>query len=108
MSRKPQAAAIHEFQSNHLHAALDFLKRTRSELSTLRKCRVYSDRLQAFDVNGAFFEVRGIGYGDSEIVPLLKSINAVFRPEQIHAAIQAPYKEFKTGRRHPWAEDRVM
>lgn len=108
MPSEPPAAAIHEYEAVNLQAALDFLKRTRSELSTLRKYRVWTDRLQAFDVNGKFFEIDGVGYSDPDIVPLLVSINAVFKPEQIHRPIQAPYKEFKTGRRHPWAEDRVM
>ena len=94
--------------TGELGRALEFFKRTRSELSTLRKCRVWTDRIQVFDVNGDYFEIVGLGYGDPDIRPLLQSINAVFKPEQIHNLIERPYKEFKTSRRHPWAEDRVM
>jgi len=104
----PTALAVFEFEQGQLTAALDFFKRTRSELSTLRKCRVWADRVQAFDVNGDYFEIRGLGYLDQEVVPVLQSINTVFKPDQIHNPISGPYKEFKTGRRYPWAQDRVM
>jgi hypothetical protein len=42
------------------------------------------------------------------VVPLLRSINTAFDPQKIHEPIEREYKEFDTGRRHPWAEDRVM
>lgn len=74
----------------------------------LRKVRVWTDRVQVFDVNGDFFEVRGVGYQDPDVVPVLHAINTAFKPELIHNPIELEYKEFKTGRRHPWAEDRVM
>ena len=48
------------------------------------------------------------GYPDGEIVPLLRAVNTAFDPATIHEATTLEYKEFKTGRRHPWAEDRVM
>jgi hypothetical protein len=59
-------------------------------------------------VNKDCFEVRGIGYGDADVLPLLRMVNTAFNPETIHNACDADYKEFDTGRRHPWAEDRVM
>jgi hypothetical protein len=92
-----------------LTSALEFLKRTRWELRELRKVRVWADRLQVFDVNGDFFELRGVGYPNAEIASLLRAINAAFDPETIQ---QPPpsgeYRELGTGRRHTWAEDRVM
>ena len=100
--------ATHEFQPGGIDAALEFLKRTRSELRILRKVRVWTDRVQVVDVNGDFFEVRGVGYPDQEVVAVLKAVNTAFKPEFIHNPIDGAYKEFKTGRRHPWAEDRVM
>jgi hypothetical protein len=100
--------ATFEFPPGGLTAALDFLKRTRWELRTLRKVRVWKDRLQIFDVNGDYFEVRGVGYSEADIVPLLRAVNAAFDPAIIHDAIDLEYKELLTGRRHPWAEDRVM
>lgn len=103
-----QPLAVHGFEPQQLEAALEFLKRTRSELRMLRKVRVWTDRVQVFDVNGDFFEVRGVGYPDPEVIPVLQAINTAFKPEQIHNPISSQYKEFKTGRRHPWAEDRVM
>ena len=102
------AQAFHTYEVGQLQAALDFFKRTRSELSTLRKCRVWTDKVQIFDVNGDYFEIRGLGYPDPDVLPILQSINTVFKPEHLHDPIESPYKEFKTGRRHPWAEDRVM
>jgi hypothetical protein len=100
--------AIHEFAPDGLEAALEFLKRTRAELRQLRKVRVWTDRLQIFDVNSDFFELRGVGYSEDAIVPLLRAVNTAFDPATIHNPVSEPYKEFKTGRRHPWAEDRVM
>ncbi len=100
--------ATHDFTAGALDAALDFLKRTRWELRQLRKVRVGTDRLQIFDVNGDYFEVRGVGYPDGDIVPLLRAVNTAFDPATIHHATSEDYKELKTGRRHPWAEDRVM
>lgn len=102
------ALATHDYTPGGLEAALAFLKRTRSELRILRKVRIWRDRFHIIDVNKDYFEIRGIGYQDADIVPLLRNLNTAFNPEAIHAPIDAEYKEFDTGRRHPWAEDRVM
>ncbi len=100
--------ATHDYTPGGLEAALTFLKRTRSELRQLRKVRLWKDRLHIIDVNKDFFEIRGIGYGDADVVPLLKNINTAYNPQTLHEPTEAAYKEFDTGRRHPWAEDRVM
>ena len=100
--------ATWQHDGEQLQATLDFLKRTRSELHELRRVQVATDWLKAFDVNGDCFEVTGIGYGDADIVPVLDSLNTVFKRESIHNPIDRPFKEFKTGKRRPWAEDRVM
>ena len=100
--------AIHDFKPGELDNALEFLKRTRSELRTLRKVRVWPDRLHIIDVNKDCFEIRGIGFKDADVVPLLRNLNTAFNPQTIHDATEQEYKEFDTGRRHPWAEDRVM
>lgn len=100
--------ATFDYAPGKLDDALEFLKRTRSELRQLRRVRVWKDRLQIFDVNKDFFEVRGIGYADADVAPLLRMVNAAFDPQTVHAPTDAEYKEFDTGRRHAWAEDRVM
>ena len=100
--------AIHDFTPSGVEAALAFLKRTRFELRGLRMVRVWKDRLQVIDVNKDLFEIRGVGYGDADIVPILQNINTNFNPETIHEPTGDDYKEFKTGRRYPWAYDRVM
>ena len=64
--------ATHDYQPGQLDAAIEFLKRTRWELRSLRKVRIWKDKLCVYDVNGDFFEVRGIGYGDADILPLLR------------------------------------
>ena len=102
----PRATYTHT--PGDLPAALGFLKRTHSELRMLRSVRIAKDRLHIIDVNHDFFEVRGIGYHDAEIIPLLHYLNAVFNPETIHKGTEAEYKEFSTGKCHPWAHDRVM
>ena len=89
-------------------AALEFLKRARWDLRMLRKVHVSRDRLRVIDVNGDFLEVRGVGYPDADVVPLLRAVNTAFDPQTIHTPTGQEYKEFATGRRHTWAEDRVM
>jgi len=91
-----------------LPAALEFLKRTRWELRELRMVRVWTEHFQVIDVNKDCFEVRGVGYPDADIVRLLRAVNTAFDPATIHEPTSAKYKEFFTGRRHTWAEDRVM
>lgn len=100
--------AIHEFTPGGLETALEFLKRTRSELRELHRVRVWKDQVRIIDVNKDFFEVRGIGYLEADIIPLLQFVNTAFNPETIHTVIEAEYKEFGTGRRWPWAHDRVL
>jgi hypothetical protein len=100
--------ATHDFADGGLDAAIAFFHRTRAELRTLRLVRVSSEWVRLFDVNGDYFELRGLGYEDADIVPVLKSFDTPFNPDTIHAPFDAEYKEFKTGRRYPWAADRVM
>jgi hypothetical protein len=100
--------ATHDFSEGGLEAALVFFRRTRAELRTLRKVRVSTEWVRLFDVNGDYFELRGLGYPDGDIVPVLNSFNTPFDPDTIHEPTDAPYKEFMTGRRYPWAADRVM
>jgi hypothetical protein len=103
-----QPKATFEYAPGMLDDALKFLKRTRSELRELRRVRVWSDRFRVYDVNGDAFEILRIGYRDHDIVPILEAVNTVYKPESIHAETEDDYKEFKTGRRYPWAADRVM
>jgi len=74
----------------------------------LRRVHVWTDHFRVYDVNGDSLEVRGIGYGDEEIVTLLNAVHTAFDPKTIHEPAVGEFKEFLTGRRHPWAEDRVM
>ena len=112
----PQAAkhtatsplAVHDHHPGGLDAALTFLKRTRAELRQLRMVRAGKEVFRVYDVNRDFFEIRGLGYPDADLIPLLKNINAAYNPDTIHEPTDADYKEFKTGRCHPWAYDRVM
>lgn len=100
--------ATQSYTDGGLEAALAFFRRTRAELRTLRKVRISRDWVRLFDVNGDYFELRGLGYADADIVPVLNSFNTPFDPETIHEPTEEEYKEFKTGRRYPWAADRVM
>jgi hypothetical protein len=100
--------ASHTHVCGEVDATLAFMKRLRNELRTLRKVRLWRDKFHIIDINKDYFEILGVGYPDPDIVPLLKNINTAFNPETIHHPIDAEYKEFDTGRRHPWAEDRVM
>ena len=100
--------ATFDFVPGKLTEALEFLKRTRWELRQLRRVHVWKDKLRIFDVNKDFFEVRGVGYLDADVVPLLRMVNAAFDPRTVHEPTGVEYKEYDTGRRHAWAEDRVM
>ena len=100
--------ATHDYTEGGLQAALEFLKRTRNELRFLRKARVWKDKLHVIDVNKDYFEIRGLGYESADIVAVLQNINTAFDPKKIHDATTLEYKEYDTGRRYCWAEDRVM
>jgi hypothetical protein len=100
--------ATHDYSEGGLQAAQAFFRRTRDELRALRKVQVATTWVRLFDINGDYFELTGLGYADADIVPVLKSFDTPFKPESIHVATSAEYKEFETGRRYPWAEDRVM
>lgn len=100
--------ATHDYTPGALDAADHFIRRARWDLREPWFVRVYPDRYQLFDVNKDYFEVRGLGYADPDIVPLLRLVNAAFDPATIHDPTIAEYKEFLTGRRFPWAADRAM
>ena len=104
----PRVLAGHDHPAGQLAAALEFVKRTRSELRALRKVRVFRDRLQIVDVNGDCFEIRGLGYSDGDVVAVLDAINAAYKRETLHEPHDGEFKEFLTGRRYAWAADRVM
>ena len=103
-----QPLATHQFQAGQVKQTLEFLKRTRNELRMLRKVRVWTDQFHVYDVNGDCFEICGIGYPDDDIRPILDAVHTAYKPESVHGPFAGPYKEFKTGKRRPWAEDRVM
>ena len=46
--------------------------------------------------------------GTADVVPLLRAVNAAYNPDTIHTPPPGEYRELNTGRRHRWAEDRVM
>ncbi|MGD9635618.1 MAG: hypothetical protein AB7G28_23080 [Pirellulales bacterium] len=100
--------AMHDFSAGGVDAAIAFFRRTRSELRTLRFVRVSTDWVRLFDINGDYFELRGLGYPDADVVPVLRSFDTPFDPDRIHLPVDAEYKEYRTGRRYPWAADRVM
>lgn len=100
--------ATFHYEAGNVADVLEFLKRTRNELRTLRKAQVWLDHFRVFDVNGDCFEVTGVGYHDDDIKPILDAVHTSYKPESIHNEFAGEYKEFKTGKRHPWAEDRVM
>ena len=104
----PIPLATHEYVPGDLNAALEFIKRTRWELRELWMVRVWKDRYELIDVNKDCFEIRGIGFPDPDIVPLLRAVNAPFDPATIHDPVESEFREFLTGRRFPWAHDRVM
>jgi hypothetical protein len=87
--------ATHEFSDGGLEAAIAFFHRTRAELRMLRMVRVSTDWVRLYDVNGDYFELRGLGYPDGDIVPVLKSFDTPFNPETIHTSFAGEYKEFK-------------
>ncbi|MCG8449990.1 MAG: hypothetical protein MI725_10495 [Pirellulales bacterium] len=87
---------------------LGFLKQSRGVLRELRMVRIWTDRLEVIDINLDAYEIRGLGFADEEIIPVLDAVNAVYNQATIHEPTDLEYKEFQTGRRRPWAVDRVM
>ncbi len=100
--------ATHAHQPGGLDQTLAFLRRTRSELRLLRWAFAWKDRVQICDVNRDIFEIVGLGHADPDIIPVFKEVNAAYDPSTIHQPTEAEHKVFNLGRRHPWAEDRVM
>lgn len=96
------------YQPGQVDEVLEFLKRTRSELRMLRRVRIWTDRIQVLDINGDAFQVDGIGYPDADITSILDAVNTAYKRDRIHLETADEYKEFKTGRRYCWAQDRVM
>src|SRR4051812_18276244 len=92
--------ATHDYTPGGLEAALEFLKRTRAELREIRMVRVGRDYVHVIDVNKDYFEVRGVGYPDADVVPLLRAVNTAFNPDTVHDAIEDEYKEYGAGRRY--------
>src|SRR5687768_1516552 len=101
MQREP--LATFHYEAGNLVDVLEFLKRIRDELRMMRKVHVWTDHLRVFDVNGDCFEVTGIGYVDGDIKPILDAVLTSYNPDTIHQEFSGEYKEFKTGKRHPWA-----
>jgi hypothetical protein len=100
--------ATFDHAAGGLAESLAFLKRTWAELRELRKVYVWKDRLRVTDVNGDSFEVRGVGYADADVIPLLRLVNAAYDPDSIHLPPPNGCRELGAGRRHAWAQDRAM
>ena len=100
--------ATHRHETGQLDATLEFIKRTRFELRALRKVRVWTDKVYILDINHDIFEITGVGYPDADVVAILQAINTAFNPAMIHEPAPTEFKEFETGRRYPWARDRVL
>ncbi len=102
----PLRTIVHKSAS--LDETLEFLKEAEFEMRALRKVRVWPDRLRVYDVNGDCVEILGLGYTQEEIMSVLDAVHTAYRRDSISEPTDKPYKEFKTGRRYPWAHDRVM
>ena len=108
MGTEPAAVATYVFDADCPDEVFDFLKRIRFELRSLRKVRIWTDRLRIYDINGDCFEIRCLGYVDPPVTGVLDNINTAYKRDQIHDPTDKAFKEYLTGRRYPWAADRVM
>jgi hypothetical protein len=97
-----------QFDAGDLDGAHRFLKRCWSELRALRRVRIWSDRVRVYDVNGDCFELTGVGYADPSAPWVLDQVNANYDRQSLSQPTGEPYKEYLTGRRYNWAQDRVM
>ena len=84
----PKPLATYDHKTGDAEETFEFLKRTRNELRVLRKVRVWTDRIQVFDVNGDYFEVCGVGYPSDDIRPILDAVHTAYKPESIHNPIE--------------------
>ncbi len=105
-SREPLAR--HAYGPGGLEDVLRFVRRTRDELRELRMVRVWANRCALLDVNHDSFVIEGLGYDDDDLPAVLDAVNAAYKRANLPEPPAAGYKEFKTGRRYPWARDRVM
>jgi hypothetical protein len=104
----PKDPPFVDYRPGELDAVHDFIRQMRYRFPTQRMVRVWPDRIEVFDVNCDAYEIRGLGYSHADVVSVLDAVNAVYRKDVIHEPISLPYKEFKTGKRYTWANDRVM
>ena len=98
--------ATHDFATGELQPALEFLKRTRWGSRVADGSRL-GGSFYIIDVNKDFFEIRGVGYPNADIVPLLRAVNTAFGPATIHDPTDAGTRNSSQARAHR-AEDRVM
>lgn len=81
----------------------------RTQLREWRFVRLWKDRLAVIDINGDYITIDGLGYASPDVHQILRAIGAAYNTQTIHdGPARGDFKEFKTPRRHPWAEDRVM
>ncbi len=108
MAKEPEPRASLAYDAAQPDEMVAFVKRAWTELRTLRRVRVWQDRFRVYDINGDCLEVTGIGYPTEGITRLLDAVYAAYSPDVIHDPIAGDFKEFLTGKRYPWAQDRVM
>ena len=107
-TRRTAPLAVHDYARAAWTPPWTFLKRTRAELRLLRMVRLGKDLLHVYDVNKDFVR------GPRHRLPRRRRGAALaerqhgLQPRDDPRPTDAEYKEFDTGRRHPWAEDRVM
>ena len=108
MTTPPDNRPVVDYRPGEIAAVHEFIRQMRYRFPTQRMVRVWPDRVEVFDVNSDAYEIRGLGYPHAEVVEVLDAVNAVYRKDVIHEPTPLPYKEFKTGKRYTWANDRVM
>ena len=75
-----------------------------NELQGYNVERAQQQAAEIYDITTQVLQIAS----DEEITTLLDAVNTAYKRDRIHMETTDEYKEFKTGRRYCWAQDRVM
>jgi hypothetical protein len=80
----------------------------RRGFNTANRVRVERGRTTIIDINRDEFVVEGLGYGDANLIPLLRDLGAAFDPQELHRVSpdDPTAREFPLSRAWAWGAER--
>jgi hypothetical protein len=107
VKKEPEPVAVYTGSLDDTPALIQFFRREKDRLRSLRKLVISPERTVLWDVNRDRLEFPGLTYGAPALEALLRELGVVFQPQAVRDPA-ARVTEFDLSVRHPWGEDRVM